>query len=49
MPVNNRVIYQLQDVFNLLPNFNTEKLVGAFAIKTNVMILFIYVFSLRAG
>ncbi len=46
MPVNNRVIYQLQDVFNLLPNFNTEKLVGAFAIKTNDMMLSIYVSSM---
>jgi len=37
LPVNHRIIYQLQDVFNLLPNLNVQELVQAFAIKTNDM------------
>jgi len=32
----------LQDVFNLLPNLNVEELVKAFAIKTNDMMLAVY-------
>merc|ERR1712216_595399 len=27
LPVNHRIIYQLQDVFNLLPNLNVQELV----------------------
>mmetsp|Transcript_26963 Transcript_26963/g.85789 ORF Transcript_26963/g.85789 Transcript_26963/m.85789 type:complete len:190 (+) Transcript_26963:947-1516(+) len=42
LPVNHRIIYQLQDVFNLLPNLNVQELVQAFAIKTNDMSLAIY-------
>merc|ERR1712228_677776 len=45
MPVNHRIIYQLQDVFNLLPNLNIEELVKAFAVKTNDMMLAIYLSS----
>jgi len=45
MPVNHRIIYQLQDVFNLLPNLNVEELVKAFAVKTNDMMLAIYLSS----
>jgi len=46
MPVNHRIIYQLQDVFNLLPNLNVDKLVKAFAVKTNDMMLAIYLSSI---
>jgi 26S proteasome regulatory subunit N8 len=45
LPVNHRIIYQLQDVFNLLPNLNVEELVKAFAIKTNDMMLAVYLAS----
>eukprot|EP00967_Tisochrysis_lutea_P036103 scaffold43367_cov29-Tisochrysis_lutea.AAC.2 len=45
LPVNHRIIYQLQDVFNLLPNLNIEELVKAFAIKTNDMMLAVYLAS----
>lgn len=34
-----------QDVFNLLPNLNVEELVKAFAVKTNDMMLAIYLAS----
>lgn len=45
IPVNHQVIYQLQDIFNLLPNLNVEELVKAFAVKTNDMMLAIYLSS----
>ena len=35
LPVNHPIIYQLQDVFNLLPNLNVPDLMKAFTVKTN--------------
>ena len=35
-----------QDVFNLLPNSNVEELVKAFAVKTNDMMLAVYLSSI---
>jgi hypothetical protein len=46
LPVNHRIIYQLQDIFNLLPNLNVDELVKAFAVKTNDMQLAIYLASI---
>eukprot|EP01129_Flabellula_baltica_P011915 TRINITY_DN52_c0_g1_i1.p1 TRINITY_DN52_c0_g1~~TRINITY_DN52_c0_g1_i1.p1 ORF type:complete len:315 (+),score=69.85 TRINITY_DN52_c0_g1_i1:52-996(+) len=43
--INHQIIYQLQDIFNLLPSINSE-LVDAFQVKTNDMMLNIYVASL---
>ena len=40
-----RIIYALQNIFNLLPNLNMEELVRAFAVKTNDMMLAIYLAS----
>jgi len=45
LPVSHQIIYQLQDIFNLLPNLNVEELVKAFAVKTNDMMLAIYLSS----
>jgi len=45
LPVSHQIIYQLQDIFNLLPNLNIEELVKAFAVKTNDMMLSIYLAS----
>ena len=45
LPVNHQIIYALQDIFNLLPNLNVEELVQAFAVKTNDMMLAIYLAS----
>ena len=45
-PVNHQIIYRLQDIFNLLPNLNVEELVKAFAVKTNDMMLVVYLSSL---
>eukprot|EP01087_Luapelamoeba_hula_P016598 TRINITY_DN511_c0_g1_i1.p1 TRINITY_DN511_c0_g1~~TRINITY_DN511_c0_g1_i1.p1 ORF type:complete len:344 (-),score=103.06 TRINITY_DN511_c0_g1_i1:73-1104(-) len=46
LPVNHVIITQLQDVFNLLPNIAVDELVKSFAVKTNDMMLVIYLSSL---
>ncbi|KAI8015420.1 hypothetical protein LOK49_LG05G00324 [Camellia lanceoleosa] len=46
LPLNHEILYHLQDVFNLLPNLNVAELIKAFAVKTNDMMLVIYLSSL---
>jgi len=46
MPVNHEITFLMQEVFNLLPNLNVEELVRAFSVKTNDMMLVIYISSL---
>ena len=46
LPMNHAVIYQLQDVFNLLPNLNLDEFVKSFLVKTNDQMLVIYVASM---
>ncbi|KAM5560365.1 hypothetical protein ABKV19_021502 [Rosa sericea] len=46
LPLNHEILYHLQDVFNLLPNLNVAELVKGFAVKTNDMMLVIYLSSL---
>lgn len=46
IPVNNQIIYNLQDVFNLLPNLNVEGLIKSLLTKTNDMHHSIYISSL---
>jgi 26S proteasome regulatory subunit N8 len=46
LPVNNQIIYNMQTVFNLMPNLNVEELVRSLLIKTNDMHLVIYISSL---
>ncbi|KAM3370745.1 hypothetical protein ACQJBY_018214 [Aegilops geniculata] len=46
LPLNHEILYHLQDVFNLLPNLNVNELIKAFAVKTNDMMLVIYLSSL---
>jgi len=46
LPVNHQIIYQLQDIFNLLPNTHIDELVKAFAVKTNDMMLAVYLSSI---
>ena len=43
LPVNHPIIYQLQDVFNLLPNLNVPDLMKAFTVKTNDQNLVIWI------
>mmetsp|Transcript_19612 Transcript_19612/g.48512 ORF Transcript_19612/g.48512 Transcript_19612/m.48512 type:complete len:322 (-) Transcript_19612:13-978(-) len=46
LPVNHEILGHLQDAFNLLPNLNMEDYVKAFAVKTNDMMLVVYLSSL---
>lgn len=46
LPVNHDIMYQLQDVFNLLPNLSVEELLRSFAIKSNDMMLAVYLASM---
>ncbi|KAH7288330.1 hypothetical protein KP509_31G022000 [Ceratopteris richardii] len=46
LPLNHEILYHLQDVFNLLPNLNVNELVKSFAVKTNDMMLVIYLASI---
>lgn len=46
LPVNHTIIYQLQDVFNLLPNLSLEEFIKSLSVKTNDQMLVVYVASL---
>jgi len=46
LPVNHQIIYNLQDIFNALPNLDVPQLVKAFNIKTNDELFAIYISSL---
>lgn len=46
IPINNQITYNLQNIFNLLPNLNVEELVKNMFIKTNDMHLAMYVSAL---
>jgi len=46
LPVNNTIIRQIQEIFNLLPNLKDKNLQKSFMIKTNDNMLSIYLASL---
>ena len=46
LPFNHQIIYNLQDIFNLLPNLQASETVKSFAVKTNDELLVIYLSSL---
>jgi|EP00949_MAST-11_sp_MAST-11-sp1_P004447 26S proteasome regulatory subunit N8 len=46
MTPNNQIIYNIQSIFNLLPNINVEELAKAFLVKSNDIHLVIYISSL---
>ena len=46
LPVNHEILGHLQDAFNLLPNLNLETYVKSFAVKTNDMMMVVYLSSL---
>eukprot|EP01083_Nonionella_stella_P078782 215803_1 len=46
VPPNPKIIYNLQDIFNLMPNLNVEELAKAFAVKSNDMMMTVYLSSL---
>merc|ERR1712000_192568 len=45
LPPNHQIINQIQDIFNLLPNLSVEELIRSFSVKTNDMMLVIYLSS----
>ena len=42
IPLNSQIIYNIQEIFNLLPNFDTESLIKAMSIQTNNNYLVLY-------
>lgn len=46
VPVNNQIMYNLQNIFNMIPNLNVDELVRSSLVKTNDMYLIIYLSSL---
>mmetsp|Transcript_6469 Transcript_6469/g.11038 ORF Transcript_6469/g.11038 Transcript_6469/m.11038 type:complete len:331 (-) Transcript_6469:468-1460(-) len=46
MPVSHDIVEHLQDIFNLLPNMSVESMSKALAVKSNDMMLAIYLASL---
>jgi len=46
IPVNNTIIREMQEVFNLIPNINDPEIAKAFMIKTNDNMVSIYLASL---
>lgn len=46
VPLDHRIIYNMQDIFNLSPNLNAEELVRAFQVKTNDNAHVIYLSSM---
>ncbi|KAL8589950.1 proteasome regulatory particle subunit [Nucella lapillus] len=46
LPLNHQVVYQLQDIFNLLPDVNLMDFVRSMHIKTNDQMLVVYLASL---
>ncbi|KAI9307202.1 maintenance of mitochondrial structure and function-domain-containing protein [Cunninghamella echinulata] len=46
LPVNHQIVYNLQDIFNLLPNLESQYMVQAFSTKTNDQLLLMYLSSL---
>eukprot|EP00448_Togula_jolla_P020387 CAMPEP_0170573756 /NCGR_PEP_ID=MMETSP0224-20130122/2933_1 /TAXON_ID=285029 /ORGANISM="Togula jolla, Strain CCCM 725" /LENGTH=349 /DNA_ID=CAMNT_0010896361 /DNA_START=39 /DNA_END=1088 /DNA_ORIENTATION=+ len=46
LPMNQEIIYYLQEIFNLLPDQDSDELVRSFAMETNDMMLALYVGSM---
>merc|ERR1712066_623222 len=46
LPMNQEIIYQLQEIFNLLPDQDSDDLVRSFAMETNDMMLALYLGSM---
>lgn len=46
LPINHQIIYQLQDIFNLLPDINQESFNKSFYVKNNDQMLIVYLAAL---
>uniref|UniRef100_A0A8D8ZW45 26S proteasome non-ATPase regulatory subunit 7 n=1 Tax=Cacopsylla melanoneura TaxID=428564 RepID=A0A8D8ZW45_9HEMI len=42
LPMNHQIIYNLQDIFNMLPDITNGKFIDAFHVKTNDQMLVVY-------
>uniref|UniRef100_A0A8C4R5J5 26S proteasome non-ATPase regulatory subunit 7 n=1 Tax=Eptatretus burgeri TaxID=7764 RepID=A0A8C4R5J5_EPTBU len=46
LPINHQIVYQLQDVFNLLPDVDLGTFIKSFYLKTNDQLLVVYLAAL---
>ncbi|XP_026468301.1 26S proteasome non-ATPase regulatory subunit 7 [Ctenocephalides felis] len=46
LPVNHQIVYQLQDIFNLLPDISQDHFVDSLYVKTNDQMLVVYLAAL---
>merc|ERR1711862_355577 len=46
LPMNQEIIYQLQEIFNLIPDQDSDELVRSFAVETNDTMLALYLGSM---
>ncbi|XP_055375846.1 26S proteasome non-ATPase regulatory subunit 7 [Condylostylus longicornis] len=46
LPLNHQIVYQLQDIFNLLPNITSDQFTETMYIKTNDQMLVVYLASM---
>jgi len=46
LPMNQEIIYQLQEIFNLIPEQDNDELVKGFAMETNDMMMALYLASM---
>lgn len=42
LPINHQIVYQLQDIFNLLPDINQDHFTNSLYVKTNDQMLVVY-------
>lgn len=49
LPVNNDIMYNMQEIFSLLPNLNMGELVKSFSVKTNDIMLVLYMSAVIRG
>lgn len=42
LPINHQIVYQLQDIFNLLPDINQDNFTNSLYVKTNDQMLVVY-------
>lgn len=46
LPINHQIVYQLQDIFNLLPDISHGNFVDSLYVKTNDQMLVVYLAAL---
>ncbi|XP_030376477.1 26S proteasome non-ATPase regulatory subunit 7 [Scaptodrosophila lebanonensis] len=46
MPINHQIVYQLQDIFNLLPDITSDQFTDTMYVKTNDQMLVVYLASM---